>query len=237
MFKIGLTGGIGSGKSRVADFFQEWGASIVDTDAIAHELTAPGGRAIPAIRQAFGDVMIAPDGRQFIFLHRYFIGRRKYDRLMLAAADGSGLRVLSANGMVSHCFWINGGALLCYLRGPTGRDGYHIVDTLTGRSESLFAGALDTMGDGHPHIHDDWFVTDTYPDRRRMQHLIKANLRTGKITELGRFVHSFRYGGETRCDLHPRIAPDGRQVFFDSVCSGRRRLYCLETEPREESQK
>ena len=62
MYKIGLTGGIGSGKSRVAEFFREWGAAIVDTDAIAHELTAPGGRAIEPIRAAFGSAMIAADG-------------------------------------------------------------------------------------------------------------------------------------------------------------------------------
>ncbi|MBV6306422.1 dephospho-CoA kinase [Candidimonas humi] len=62
MYKIGLTGGIGSGKSRVAEFFREWGAAIVDTDVIAHELTAPGGRAIEPIRAAFGAAMIAADG-------------------------------------------------------------------------------------------------------------------------------------------------------------------------------
>ena len=62
MYKIGLTGGIGSGKTRVADLFQQWGAAVVDTDVIAHELTAPGGGAIEAIRQQFSDRMIAADG-------------------------------------------------------------------------------------------------------------------------------------------------------------------------------
>jgi len=53
-FSIGLTGGIGSGKSTVADMFAARGASIVDTDLIAHGLTAPGGAAMPAIVAAFG---------------------------------------------------------------------------------------------------------------------------------------------------------------------------------------
>jgi len=53
-FAVGLTGGIGSGKSTVADLFAARGASIVDTDVIAHSLTAPGGAAMPAIVQAFG---------------------------------------------------------------------------------------------------------------------------------------------------------------------------------------
>ncbi len=59
---IGLTGGIGSGKSTVADLFAALGASVVDTDAIAHELTGPGGAAMAAIGSAFGAAVLAPDG-------------------------------------------------------------------------------------------------------------------------------------------------------------------------------
>ena len=54
-FSIGLTGGIGSGKSLVADMLAAHGAAIIDTDVIAHQLTAPGGAAMPAIRAAFGE--------------------------------------------------------------------------------------------------------------------------------------------------------------------------------------
>ena len=53
-FSVGLTGGIGSGKSTVADLFAARGATIVDTDRIAHSLTAPHGPAMPAIIAAFG---------------------------------------------------------------------------------------------------------------------------------------------------------------------------------------
>lgn len=62
MQKIGLTGGIGSGKSYVADLWQQWGATIVDTDVIAHQLTQPDGAAIEAIRARFGDQYINADG-------------------------------------------------------------------------------------------------------------------------------------------------------------------------------
>ena len=61
-FIVGLTGGIGSGKSAAATLFEEFGAAVVDTDAIAHELTAPGGTAIAPIRAAFGDEVVAPNG-------------------------------------------------------------------------------------------------------------------------------------------------------------------------------
>jgi dephospho-CoA kinase len=60
---IGLTGGIGSGKSTVADRLVAHGAALVDTDAIAHALTGPGGEAIEPIRAAFGDAVVAADGR------------------------------------------------------------------------------------------------------------------------------------------------------------------------------
>jgi dephospho-CoA kinase len=61
-FCIGLTGGIGSGKTTVAQLFAEHGAGIIDTDAIAHSLTQSGGNAIDAIRAAFGDDYITAEG-------------------------------------------------------------------------------------------------------------------------------------------------------------------------------
>ena len=59
---IGLTGGIGSGKSTVAALFAEHGAGIIDTDAIAHFLTQAGGEAIAAIRAAFGNDYLTDGG-------------------------------------------------------------------------------------------------------------------------------------------------------------------------------
>ncbi len=61
-FCVGLTGGIGCGKSKAAEMFAELGASVVDTDAIAHELTGPGGGAMAAIRQTFGPEYVRDDG-------------------------------------------------------------------------------------------------------------------------------------------------------------------------------
>lgn len=62
MFTVGLTGGIGSGKSTIADLFAELGVPVVDTDVIARQLTAPGGAALDAIRAAFGESVIQADG-------------------------------------------------------------------------------------------------------------------------------------------------------------------------------
>ena len=60
--RVGLTGGIGSGKSTVSSLLVGCGAVLVDTDAIARSLTAPGGAALPAIAAAFGAQMIGADG-------------------------------------------------------------------------------------------------------------------------------------------------------------------------------
>lgn len=60
--RIGLTGGIGSGKSTAAAMLARHGAHIVDTDAIARHLTASGGIAMPAVRQTFGDAIARADG-------------------------------------------------------------------------------------------------------------------------------------------------------------------------------
>ena len=61
-FNVGLTGGVGSGKSTVASMFSNRGAAVVDADVIAHQLTSVGGTAIDALRDAFGDEAIAADG-------------------------------------------------------------------------------------------------------------------------------------------------------------------------------
>ena len=59
---IGLTGGIACGKSNVSDTLRQLGAVIIDGDVLSRELTQPGGEALPAIREAFGDGVFHPDG-------------------------------------------------------------------------------------------------------------------------------------------------------------------------------
>ena len=59
---VGLTGGIGSGKSAAANAFEKLGATVVDTDAISHELTGPGGAAIPEVKRLFGSAFVVASG-------------------------------------------------------------------------------------------------------------------------------------------------------------------------------
>jgi dephospho-CoA kinase len=62
MLCIGLTGGIGCGKSTVAELFRKLGAQIIDTDVIAHQLTQAHGIAMPAIAKQFGVIYLLADG-------------------------------------------------------------------------------------------------------------------------------------------------------------------------------
>lgn len=59
---VGLTGGIGSGKSTVAELFRQEGIVVLDADVISHQMTQPGGAAVALIGKAFGDDYIAPGG-------------------------------------------------------------------------------------------------------------------------------------------------------------------------------
>ena len=61
-FIVGLTGGIGCGKSSVSQFFAELGIDIIDTDVIARKLTQPDGQAIGLIRDSFGDAFLIANG-------------------------------------------------------------------------------------------------------------------------------------------------------------------------------
>ena len=62
MLRVGLTGGIASGKSAVAEMFAAHGAPVVDTDSIAREVVAPGSPGLDDVRNAFGAQVLAPGG-------------------------------------------------------------------------------------------------------------------------------------------------------------------------------
>jgi dephospho-CoA kinase len=83
--RIGLTGGIGSGKSTVARRLGALGAHVVDTDALAHALTAPGGAAMPAIAAAFGADMVGADDAMDRVRMRALVFARPAERKRLEA--------------------------------------------------------------------------------------------------------------------------------------------------------
>jgi len=95
--RIGLTGGIGSGKSTVASMLVDDGATLIDTDAIARAITQPGGAAMPAVEAAFGPSVVAADGS---------LDRARMRELVFAdAAAGPGLIVFDVPLLVESRRW------------------------------------------------------------------------------------------------------------------------------------
>lgn len=84
-YVVGLTGGIGSGKSTVGARFAALGVAVIDADAIAHQLTAPGGAAIASIRAAFGEQAIGANGAMDRGRMRTLVFERPHARAELEA--------------------------------------------------------------------------------------------------------------------------------------------------------
>lgn len=172
-------------------------------------------------------IMIAPDGGHFIFLHRYFIKGRRFDRLFVADRNGSNLKILADDDMVSHCCWLDNNHIAGYLRDKIWGDRYYRINIFSGKKMIIGKDKIDRYGDGHPSIFNQYMVFDTYPDKARMKHLFLYNMQTAQLKELGEFYESLVFYGESRCDLHPRFSYDGKFIFFDSVHEGARKLYWI----------
>lgn len=174
-------------------------------------------------------VMISPNGQFFIFMHRYYNKNgRRFDRLILANSNGDLLKVLADNEMVSHCFWYDELTVLGYLRAPDGQDSYWLIDINLGEYRPFHDNVFAGRGDGHPSANGNYIVTDTYPDKSRMQSLYLTSKDSTSDIKLGEFFHGFNFSGETRCDLHPRFSKNGDLIFFDSIFSGKRKLCYLD---------
>lgn len=167
-------------------------------------------------------------GTHVMFLHRWLVNGVKTDRLFVCKIDGSGLSLLSDDAMVSHCCWENNDTIVGYLRHADLGDGYYRIPLSTGQRERLQPEAIQQLGDGHPGISGSMLITDTYPNKARMKELVLLNLETQEHEVVAELFESFDFYGATRCDLHPRFAPDGKRVFMDSVHEGARKLYCIE---------
>lgn len=164
-------------------------------------------------------LMISPDGSRFMVLHRWFQNKVKYTRLVTCNMDGTDMYNLSDDDFVSHCCWKNNQEILSYLNKKDGGKGYYLMKDKT----QEFTRCWSSLAmDGHPTYSYDGskVVTDTYPDRRRIQSLY---VMTGKrVKRIARVFSPFKYGGDTRCDLHPRWSKDGKQICFDASFDGKR---------------
>ena len=178
-------------------------------------------------------LMLSPNGKRFMVLYRWFIGQRKYTRLITCNVDGTDMYVLSDDDMVSHCYWKDDGHIIAFENKHGEGTGYCLMKDKTQEYTHLWP---HLNNDGHPSYcptDNSLVVFDTYPDRTRIQEVKVArdtDVEGNDIKVLARVFAPFKYDNDTRCDLHPRWSRDGKKVCFDACFEGHRGLYVVNVE-------
>ena len=175
-------------------------------------------------------LMINPNGKRFMVLYRWFVGQRKFTRLITCDMDGKEMYLLSDDDMVSHCCWKDDETILAFENKKDGGPGYYLMKD---RSDQYSHCWPQLSNDGHPGYSPDgsMIVTDTYPDRARMAEIKLMDGKDESNTEVkvvARVFAPFKYDNDTRCDLHPRWSRAGDKICFDSVFEGHRGMYVVD---------
>lgn len=172
-------------------------------------------------------IMLRPDGKRFMFLHRWINKNVRYTRLLTVNTDGSDMYNLLDEGMVSHCNWCDNDTVVAWAHTRSRGDGYYLLTDRT-RHRADFLPKLLTR-DGHPSFSPDgkWLVTDTYPDFKRKQHLILCDIQSGEAEVIAQLYAPLRYTRELHCDLHPRWSRDSKQICIDSAHLGTRQVFTV----------
>ncbi|MBT4073705.1 MAG: hypothetical protein HOE75_08500 [Chloroflexi bacterium] len=172
-----------------------------------------------------------PSGDRFMFVLRWTDGARRLSRLIVCNADGGQPIIVADDGIVSHSAWKSDSEILSWSGQADTGIHYHVFDINSGESTTFAPSQL--LRDGHPSYSPDggYVLTDTYPDRSRMQSLFLADSSGSELRKLGAFRSPLKYRGEIRCDLHPRWRRDGLKVCIDSTHSGTRQMYEIDIEP------
>lgn len=169
-------------------------------------------------------LMISPNGKRFMVLHRWFQKGRKHTRLITVNVDRTEMYNLSDDVFVSHCYWKNDNEILSFLRKKETGDHYYLMKDKT-QEYRMFWPELNT--DGHCSYSPDksFIITDTYPNRKRIASIFLCTENDNRSRRIARVFAPFRYDNDCRCDLHPRWNHAGDKVCFDSVHEGKRGLY------------
>lgn len=177
-------------------------------------------------------LMISPNGKRFMVLHRWFDNGRKHTRLVTVNIDKTEMYNLSDDVFVSHCYWKNDDEILSFLRKKATGDHYYLMRDKT-QDYKLFWPELNT--DGHCSYSPDgrYIITDTYPNRKRIASVYlctEGGEEHGVTKRVARVFSPFRYDNNCRCDLHPRWSRDGKKICIDSIHEGRRGVYVIPVE-------
>ena len=175
-------------------------------------------------------LMLSPNGKRFMVLYRWFVGQRKYTRLITCNVDGTEMYVLSDDDMVSHCYWKNDEEIIAFERKKEYGPGFYLMKDKTQEWTHIWP---QLSNDGHPSYcptDNNLVVFDTYPSRSRIQEVKLGrdnDIEGSSVKTIAKVFSPFKYDNDTRCDLHPRWSRDGKKVCFDSVFEGHRGLYVV----------
>lgn len=173
-------------------------------------------------------IMINPSGTRFMFLHRWLKNGVKYTRLLTADIDGKNICNLLDDGMTSHCNWKDDNTILGWARKEElGTHYFLITDKI---KEFKTIGKDKLLVDGHPSYSPDGscFVTDTYPDFKRKQHLYIYKEEKDELIEVASIYSNIKYRNDCRCDLHPRWNYSGNKICFDGAQGKKRQVYVID---------
>ena len=171
-------------------------------------------------------LMISPNCKRFMVLHRWFRKGRKHTRLVTVNVDKTEMYNLSDDVFVSHCYWKNDDEILSFLRKKETGDHYYLMKDKT-QEYQMYWPRLRT--DGHCSYSPDGslVVTDSYPNRKRMAFVYLCKEEQKQPVRIAKVYSPFRYDNDCRCDLHPRWNREGTKICIDSVHDGRRGLYII----------
>jgi len=170
---------------------------------------------------------ISPDGKRFMFLHRWIGEKGRYTRLITANSDGTNLYILNGDKMTSHSCWWGNDRIISFCYTQSFGNSYVIFKDKTD-SVSLISKKLPHE-DGHPIISKDgkYLIIDTYPNLDRMSFLYKYNIEENNLEKIGRFYQPLKYLGTNRIDLHPKFNCENDYIYFESGHTGSRKLFKL----------
>jgi hypothetical protein len=183
------------------------------------------------MKQYIDHLLFAPDGKRFSFLQRWGegIGTGFFTRMCTADAQGKNLRVIDESGKASHYNWRDAENLMLWTSHPSHGATWYLINEPKVSFQPLDEQAMNVNGHNSFFRGGRWIVSDTSPDKERLQHQYVYDTKTRRKVELGAFYAAPEYKGIWRCDTTPRVSPDGRKVIIDSPHDGvGRQMYLID---------
>ncbi|MBN1910060.1 MAG: hypothetical protein JW818_10000 [Pirellulales bacterium] len=158
----------------------------------------------------------SPDGKRLLMFHRWVGTGGQPTRVFTISPEGGPVRLLSARA-ASHWTWRDPNHVLIWASGA-----YRLYkDDGSGEPKATLWKAPNGHQTYIPGTNNEWIVTDTYPRGAKRECCVYlVHPASGRFVPLGRFASPKEYGGEWRCDTHPRVSRDGKQVIIDSPHGG-----------------